>query len=90
MMKYLLFHAKIKFTSNGDNVGMGQCDRYQGLVDLLGLLVVDNFKDLPSLEELMKMDSVRLECFHVIKGGKSLYRYRVSWHEISAVTSDKL
>lgn len=59
MMKYLLFHAKIKFTSDGDNGGMGQCDIYQGLVDLLGLFVVDNFRDLPSLEELTKMDTVR-------------------------------
>lgn len=59
MMKYLLFHAKIKFTNDGDNSGMGQCDVYQGLVDLLGLLVVDNFRDLPSLEELVKTDTVR-------------------------------
>ncbi|XP_052767439.1 zinc finger FYVE domain-containing protein 26-like isoform X2 [Mya arenaria] len=59
MMKYLLFHAKIKFTSHGDNGGMGRCDLYTGMVDLLGLLVVDNFRDLPSLEELTKVDSVR-------------------------------
>ena len=59
MMKYLLFHAKMKFTKCGDNFGMGQCDKYQGLVDLLALLVVDNYKDLPSIDELTKVDSVR-------------------------------
>ncbi|KAL4238418.1 hypothetical protein ACF0H5_003126 [Mactra antiquata] len=59
MMKYLLFHAKIKFTKCGDNVGMGQCDIYQGMVDLLALLVIDNFRDLPSIEELRKVDTVR-------------------------------
>lgn len=59
MMKYLLFHAKVKFTKCGDNAGMGQCDKYQGLVDLLALLVTANFRDLPSIEELTKVDSVR-------------------------------
>ncbi|XP_053395117.1 zinc finger FYVE domain-containing protein 26-like [Mercenaria mercenaria] len=59
MMKYLLFHAKMKFTKCGDNAGMGQCDKYQGLVDILALLVVDNYKDLPSIDELTKVDSVR-------------------------------
>jgi len=58
-MKYLLFHAKMKFTSAGDNGGMGQCDIYTGMVDLLALLVNDNFRDLPSLDELTKMDCVR-------------------------------
>lgn len=59
MMKYLLFHAKIKFTKCGDNSGMGKCDIYQGMVDLLALLVIDNFRDLPSIEELRKVDTVR-------------------------------
>jgi len=58
-MKYLLFHAKMKFTSAGDNGGMGRCDIYTGMVDLLALLVNDNFRDLPSLDELTKMDCVR-------------------------------
>ena len=38
---------------------MARCDMYQSLVDLLGLLVTANYKDLPSLQELTKMDSVR-------------------------------
>ena len=59
MMKYLLFHAKMKFIKTGENQGMARCDMYQSLVDLLGLLVTANYKDLPSLQELTKMDSVR-------------------------------
>ena len=59
MMKYLLFHAKIKFIKTGENQGMAQCDMYQGLVDLLGLFVTANYRDLPSLQELTKVDSVR-------------------------------
>ncbi|KAL3872697.1 hypothetical protein ACJMK2_035906 [Sinanodonta woodiana] len=58
MMKYLLFHAKMKFIKCGENIGMTQCDQYQGLVDLLGLLVSDNYRDLPSIHELTKVDSV--------------------------------
>ena len=42
-----------------ENQGMARCDMYQSLVDLLGLLVTANYKDLPSLQELTKMDSVR-------------------------------
>ncbi|KAK3587800.1 hypothetical protein CHS0354_042763 [Potamilus streckersoni] len=58
MIKYLLFHAKMKFIKCGENHGMTQCDQYQGLVDLLGLLVSANYRDLPSIHELTKVDSV--------------------------------
>lgn len=59
MMKYLLFHAKMKFIKTGENQGMAQCDMYQSLVDLLGLFVTANYRDLPSLQELIKVDYVR-------------------------------
>ena len=47
------------FIKTGENQGMARYDMYQSLVDLLGLLVTANYKDLPSLQELTKMDSVR-------------------------------
>ena len=46
------------FIKTEENQGMARCDMYQSLVDLLGLLVTANYKDLPSLQELTKMDSV--------------------------------
>ena len=59
MMKTLLFHAKMKFTkSKNGSDGIAQCDIYQSRIDLLSILVSDNFKDLPSIQELTKPDIV--------------------------------
>ncbi|OWF55424.1 Zinc finger FYVE domain-containing protein 26 [Mizuhopecten yessoensis] len=59
MMKSLLFHAKMKFSECGETQGLGQCELYQGRIDILGVLVADNYRDLPSLQELTKPDIVR-------------------------------
>ncbi|XP_069118425.1 uncharacterized protein [Argopecten irradians] len=59
MMKTLLFHAKMKFSECGESRGLGQCELYQGRIDILGVLVADNYRDLPSLQELTKPDTIR-------------------------------
>ncbi|XP_046355808.2 zinc finger FYVE domain-containing protein 26-like isoform X1 [Haliotis rufescens] len=59
MMRQLLFQAKLKFLHCGENQGVGLCDMYQTRVDLLKILVGDNYKDLPSIKELTKVDTVR-------------------------------
>jgi hypothetical protein len=52
-------HAKMKFTkSKNGSDGIAQCDIYQSRIDLLSILVSDNFKDLPSIQELTKPDIV--------------------------------
>ncbi|XP_076098495.1 uncharacterized protein LOC143068375 isoform X2 [Mytilus galloprovincialis] len=60
MMKTLLFHAKITFSkSTKGSDGIVLCDVYQSRIDLLSILVTDNFTDLPSLQELTKPEIVR-------------------------------
>lgn len=60
MMKTLLFHAKITFSKSTKGAdGIVLCDVYQSRIDLLSILVTDNFTDLPSLQELTKTEIVR-------------------------------
>ncbi|KAK6181134.1 hypothetical protein SNE40_009062 [Patella caerulea] len=59
MIKQLLFQAKMKFLKCGDNKNIGQCDMYQTRVDLLKILVEANYRNLPTIEELTKVDTVR-------------------------------
>ncbi|KAL5010744.1 hypothetical protein ScPMuIL_013049 [Solemya velum] len=49
----------MKFIKCGDNTGMAHCDMYQSRIDLLGTLVKAQFKDLPSIQDLTKVDSVK-------------------------------
>jgi len=58
MMKTLLFHAKMKYIKCGETQGMARCELYQSRIDLLALLVADNYQDLPSLQELTKSDII--------------------------------
>ncbi|ESP02327.1 hypothetical protein LOTGIDRAFT_238051 [Lottia gigantea] len=59
MISQLLFQAKMKFLKLGDNNGIGQCDMYQTRVDLLKILVESNYRNLPTIEQLTKVDTVR-------------------------------
>ncbi len=59
MMKDLLFNAKIKFLSAMDNEGVDQSDMCIGRVGLLNLLVVANCANIPSIQQLTKIDSLR-------------------------------
>ena len=38
---------------------IGKCDAYQARVDLLKILLEANYPDLPTLQELSKMDTAR-------------------------------
>ncbi len=59
VLKFMLFHAKMKFLKAGDNTGVAQCDAYLGRIDLLKLLVAANCSYVPSIQQLTKMDSLR-------------------------------
>lgn len=58
MMKTLLVHAKMQYIDTGDPQGLVRCETYQSHLDLLGILVGDNYTDLPTLQELTKKDYV--------------------------------
>ncbi|XP_062609221.1 zinc finger FYVE domain-containing protein 26-like [Saccostrea cucullata] len=58
MMKTLLVHAKMQYINIGDPQGLVRCETYQSHIDLLGILVGDNYTDLPTLQELTKKDYV--------------------------------
>ncbi|CAH1802978.1 unnamed protein product, partial [Owenia fusiformis] len=59
MLRYLLFNAKMKFLKGHDTSGIEQCEVYRSRVDLLSLLIKANCKDIPSILELTKIDSLR-------------------------------
>lgn len=58
MMKTLLMHSKMQYINIGDPQGLVRCETYQSHLDLLGILVEDNYTDLPTLQELTKKDYV--------------------------------
>ncbi|KAK3093553.1 hypothetical protein FSP39_017239 [Pinctada imbricata] len=60
MMKTLLFHAKMRFSASGESQGLAQSEVYQSHIDLLAVLMDDNYSDLPSLQELTKKDVIML------------------------------
>ena len=47
------------FLKGGDSGMIGKCDTYQTRVDLLKILLEANYPDLPTLQELSKMDTAR-------------------------------
>ncbi|KAK7502719.1 hypothetical protein BaRGS_00005969, partial [Batillaria attramentaria] len=59
IIRELLFRAKVIFLKSGDSSMIGQCDGYQTRVDLLKILLEANYPDLPTLQELTKMDTAR-------------------------------
>lgn len=59
IIRELLFRAKVIFLKSGDASMTAQCDGYQARVDLLKILLEDNYPDLPTLQELTKMDTAR-------------------------------
>ena len=60
MMKYLLFNAKVKFLHSGDSSGVALCDTLLGRVDLLKQLVNEHCSYIPTIQQLSKMDTLRL------------------------------
>ncbi|XP_076441937.1 uncharacterized protein LOC143280973 isoform X2 [Babylonia areolata] len=59
IIRELLFRAKMIFLKGGDSGMIGKCDAYQARVDLLKILLEANYPDLPTLQELSKMDTAR-------------------------------
>lgn len=65
ILKYLLFHAKVKLQKVGDNSGVGLCDQYLARLDLLTLLVKDNCPYIPSMQQLTKVEILRYSVLSV-------------------------
>lgn len=63
MLRLLLFHAKMKFAKALDQDRLELCDVYMARVDLLDLLVSNNCTHIPSVQQLMRPDSLRLADF---------------------------
>ena len=59
IIRELLFRAKMIFLKGGDSGMIAKCDAYQTRVDLLKILLEANYPDLPTLQELSKMDTAR-------------------------------
>lgn len=53
-------NGKLRFYDAGIDEGVHQCDQYIGVVDLMHLLVHNNYRSkLPSLSQLVRSDRVR-------------------------------
>jgi len=61
MMQFLVFNAKVRLAKCFDAEGQGSCDLYNSRVDILDLLVNANCRDIPAMQELTKMDSLRYD-----------------------------
>ena len=59
IIRELLFRAKMIFLKGGDTGMIGKCESYQARVDLLKILLEANYPDLPTLNDLSKMDTAR-------------------------------
>ena len=59
MMKYLLFNAKLKFMTCNHSQGLARCDQYQSKVDLMNLLISNNCRGIPNIEELTQQNTVK-------------------------------
>lgn len=59
IIRELLFRAKMIFLKGGDSGMIAKCEAYQARVDLLKILLEANYPDLPTLQELSKMDTAR-------------------------------
>ena len=59
MLRLLLFHAKMKFVKAVDQEKLALCDIYMARVDLLDLLVSNNCSHIPTVQQLIRLDSLR-------------------------------
>ncbi|KAM8921326.1 LOW QUALITY PROTEIN: zinc finger FYVE domain-containing protein 26 [Pelodytes ibericus] len=58
IMKNLLFSAKMIFVKAARSHDLALCDSYSSKVDLLKILVAASYKDIPSLDEIIKPAAV--------------------------------
>ncbi|KAK7904153.1 hypothetical protein WMY93_016760 [Mugilogobius chulae] len=58
IMKKLLFSAKLMFVKVGRSQDLALCDSYISKVDVLKILVMANYKYIPSLDEILETSSV--------------------------------
>lgn len=59
MMKFLLLNAKLRFVKEGFTEGVSLCEAYGNRVEVLSLLLSAYYLDLPTVDELSKIDNVR-------------------------------
>jgi zinc finger FYVE domain-containing protein 26 len=58
-MKFLLLNAKLLFVKEHYTDGVGLCEAYSNRVEVLSLLLSAYYTDLPTVEELAKIDNIR-------------------------------
>ncbi|XP_070571338.1 zinc finger FYVE domain-containing protein 26-like isoform X2 [Ptychodera flava] len=59
MIQTLLLNAKVRYMKCGESSGVALCDTYLSRVDILTLMLSANYKNIPTIEELIKSDSAR-------------------------------
>lgn len=59
MMKFLLFNAKLLFGKEHYTDGVALCEAYSNRVEVLSLLLSSCYLNLPTVEELSKIDNIR-------------------------------
>ncbi|XP_062378501.1 zinc finger FYVE domain-containing protein 26 isoform X4 [Sardina pilchardus] len=58
VMRQLVFSAKVMFVKTGQNQDLALCDSYISKVDVLTILVKANYKDIPSLDDILEAAAV--------------------------------
>uniref|UniRef100_A0A3B3ZBL6 Zinc finger FYVE domain-containing protein 26 n=1 Tax=Periophthalmus magnuspinnatus TaxID=409849 RepID=A0A3B3ZBL6_9GOBI len=58
IMKQLLFSAKVMFVKVGRSQDLALCDSYISKVDVLKILVMANYKYIPSLDDILETSAV--------------------------------
>ncbi|XP_075904789.1 zinc finger FYVE domain-containing protein 26 isoform X2 [Nelusetta ayraudi] len=58
IMRQLLFSAKLMFVKVGRSQDLAVCDSYISKVDVLKILVMANYKYIPSLDDILEMSAV--------------------------------
>ncbi|KAI9537731.1 hypothetical protein NQZ68_022393 [Dissostichus eleginoides] len=58
IMKQLLFSAKLMFVKVGRSQDLALCDSYISKVDVLKILVTANYKDIPSLDDIVETSAI--------------------------------
>ncbi|XP_056151758.1 zinc finger FYVE domain-containing protein 26 [Lampris incognitus] len=58
VMRQLLFSAKLMFVKVGRSLDLALCDSYISKVDVLKILVTANYKDIPSLDDILETAAV--------------------------------
>ncbi|XP_062324940.1 zinc finger FYVE domain-containing protein 26 isoform X2 [Osmerus eperlanus] len=58
IMRQLIFSAKLMFVTVGRSQDLALCDSYISKVDVLKILVAANYKDIPSLDDILETSAV--------------------------------